>query len=96
VASQVFGSGAAQVTFSQNGNAIGGTWTATFPNPAANDAGTINGQLNGSTLQLVLNPGNPSGCPYNVTATVSGSNITGTYTTVNCTVAAGGGISLAR
>ena len=96
VASQVSGSGRVQVTFSQNGGAISGTWAATFPNAAANDAGTVSGQLNGSSLQALLNPGSPSSCPYNVTATVSNTSIAGTYTTVNCSIAVGGTINLTR
>ena len=84
------------ITGSAHGNTVGGTWTATFANPAFNDAGTVSGQLSGSSLQVMLNSGDPTACPLNVTATVASASISGTYTSVNCTVAFGGSINLTR
>ena len=37
------GSGQAQVTITQNGSNLGGTWSTSFQNPAANDAGALSG-----------------------------------------------------
>ena len=91
VVSQLSGSGSARVTLNQNGSVVTGTWTASFPE--GTDAGTVDGQVSGGSLQVMLNPGDPTNCPYRMTATVSGSTINGTYTSVHCTIAFGGSIN---
>ena len=64
--------------------------------PSAANSGTLSGTIAGSTLSLTLTPSDPRTCPFDLTATVSGNRITGTYAAFNCTVPVSGAIDLAR
>jgi hypothetical protein len=63
---------------------------------AAANGGSLSGTVTGSSLSVTLSPSDPLTCPFQVTATVNGNRITGTYAAFNCTVALSGSISLTR
>lgn len=91
---QVAGNGPAQITISQSGSTLSGTWNAT--GPGGPDSGSMTGSVSGNAVTMTLQSSVPTNCPYNVTVTVNGSLMTGTYAAFNCTVAASGGISLTK
>ena len=91
ISSVLYGNGAMAFTLAQSSKALSGTWSATFANAANNDSGSLSGNVSGSAVSIVLTPSNPFTCPFNVTATLSGStSMSGTYAAFNCTVAASG------
>jgi hypothetical protein len=45
---------------------------------------------------MTLTPSVPTLCPYAVTVTVAGNQMTGTYSALNCTAVSSGGISLTK
>ena len=96
VIDSLVGTGTIRITISQSGSTISGTWASTFPDPADNNGGTASGTLSGSSLSATLTPSNPSSCPFNVTATVSGNRMTGTYAVFTCTIAVTGSLELTR
>jgi hypothetical protein len=85
------GVGTLRTSIGQNGGALSGTWTVSYTNPANNNSGSLTGLVTGSSVTLTLTSSVPTACPFNVTATLSGSSsMSGTYATFNCTVADGG------
>lgn len=96
VASNRVGAGVATVTLNQSGSSLTGTWAAAFPDPSNNDSGSLSGTVSGSGISATLTSSVPGACPYSFTATVNGNQMSGTYATFNCTVAAGGNINLTR
>ena len=84
--STISGTGTARVTFAQSGSSLAGTWSVAATSVAAANGG----------LSVTLSPSDPLTCPFQVTATVNGNRITGTYAAFNCTVALSGSISLTR
>ena len=90
------GNGTARVTFSPSGTGLSGTWSSTFPDPSNNNSGTLSGSVNGSSVMITLTPSVPISCPFQVTATVAGNQMTGTYAAVNCSVPDSGSISLSK
>lgn len=91
---QASGSGPARVTLTQAGTALTGTWNAV--GPGGPDSGNLTGAVSGSGVAMTLQSSVPSNCPYTVNVTVTGASMTGTYAAFNCTVAASGGITLAK
>jgi hypothetical protein len=91
---QVAGSGSARVDFAGTNSNLTGTWSVT--GPSGPDSGTLNGAVNGSAVTLTLTPSVPVNCPYAVTATMSGTQLTGTYAATNCSQAVSGGLSLTK
>ena len=68
-----------RATISQSGSSLSGTWTGTTEANSLNgNNGTLSGGVNGASVSLTLTP-SPAICPFNVTATVSGNDVTGTY-----------------
>ena len=89
------GSRPAQVTIAQSGTDLSGTWSATTP--GGTDSGPLSGSIDGSTLSISFFSAVPQGaCHYGVTATVSGNQMTGTWTTVTCVTPANGTLSLTK
>lgn len=88
------GNGTAQVTLAQNGGSVSGTWSTNDPTGAA--SGTVSGSRNGSSVSITLQPSNPTFCQMSVTASVSGTQMTGTWATVQCTGFASGSISMTK
>ena len=92
----VAGTGTATVTLAQDGSDLTGTFQTTFANPSNNGSGSVRGSVNGNTITLQTAPSVPTACPFNVTATVQGGQVTGTYAAFNCTVAASGTLTLTK
>ena len=89
------GSRPAQATFAQSGTNLSGTWSATTP--GGPDSGPLSGSIAGNALSVSFVSAVPVGaCHYAVTATVSGNQITGTWTTVSCVTPANGGLTLTK
>jgi hypothetical protein len=88
------GSGGAQVSISQTGDSLSGTWGVN--GPTSPDSGSLTGTFNGSAVSMTLSPSVPTSCPYRVTATVSGNSMVGTYAAFNCTLPVAGGITLTK
>ena len=91
------GNGNFGVTFVQSGCAVTGIWSADFTVPACDALGSLEGGLDGSTLDVTLNQTGDD-CRVDVNGVVSGANqITGTYTQRGgCEVIAGGTLSIQR
>ncbi len=89
------GTGRLAFTFAQSAAALSGTWSTTYSNPGYNNGGSLSGSVSGSSVTLTLTPSVPTYCPYNVTGTLSGSTLSGTYAAFNCTVAVSGTFSAA-
>ena len=84
----------------QSGSSLTGTWL-TDPCASCGPNGTVSGSVNGSSVALTFNaPGSEPSCPFPVavTATVNGSQMSGTYATVNsgCSIAVTGSGSWTR
>ena len=84
----------------QSGSSLTGTWL-TDPCASCGPNGTVSGSVNGSSVALTFNaPGSAPSCPFPVavTATVNGSQMSGTYATVNsgCSIAVTGNGSWTR
>jgi hypothetical protein len=81
-------------------DSVTGTWATTFPDSIDNLSGAVAGKINGSTLSVRLKPNNPPTCqygPFYLTASLSGTtSMTGTFATINCTVADSGTFSATR
>ncbi len=90
------GPGTITATLAQNGTAVSGTFQAIFPVTALIGSGSLSGTLIGSALALTATPSDPTDCPFHLTATVDGEDITGTYAVFNCTVAISGTIDVTR
>jgi hypothetical protein len=88
------GPGTIQFTISQSESALTGTYTVKFPAAANAVTGTLAGTLSGSTVTLVLTPPNGAGCLEDVTVSVSGSSMSGTYAYANCGAIDTGTLSL--
>lgn len=76
------GTGTLSVSLSQSGQALSGTWQVTYG--TANGSGNLTGAVNGANLALTLEPTSQNDCTVNVTATVTGSTMSGNYSMSNC------------
>lgn len=87
---------AIRLSLLQNGQDVTGTWAA-YETPEAGTGGPLGGRVNGATLSISLHENIPaSQCRLDVTATVSGRRMVGTYATFNCPGSAGGSIELSK
>jgi hypothetical protein len=82
------GSGTLSFSLAQTGDSVTGTWSIAYANPAADISGLAAGDVNGSTISILLRPSNPPTCqygPFEIAATVTGrSVISGSYSSVQC------------
>jgi hypothetical protein len=90
------GTGSARTTLTQSGSHVSGTWSLTFPDSFYNLSGSLSGTVGEGGTQLTLTPSVPTACPYLVVADLHGSTLSGTFSTMNCTVAQSGSIRLSR
>ena len=89
--------GTATVTITQTGSSLSGTWSTVYPTePPLTTSGAFSGTANGMALQGTLSPSDPDLCSYTINATVSGTVMTGTFATVNCTGSESGTVMLTR
>jgi hypothetical protein len=83
-----------RATISQSGASLSGTWAST--NSSNTNGGMLSGSVNGSSVSVTLTPSIATTCPLSVTATVNGSQMTGTYAAASCTVVVKGSITLTK
>ena len=93
--------GTVRTTLSQNGTDLSGTWTVTYANPTMAGSGTLSGSVSGTSVNMMLSPSVPTGCSLRVTATLTSPIappmfLQGTYASVSCTAASGGGVVLQK
>jgi hypothetical protein len=81
----VAGAGNFNATLSQTGGTVTGTWHIAFPSHGFHNAGQVNGSMGGTSLVAILTPSDPRTCPFNLTATLSGNQLSGTYASFDCT-----------
>jgi hypothetical protein len=95
----LFGSGTLQLTISQTGNNLSGTYSSNYPAAGASGGGAISGTVNnGQTVSATLQPSIPTACPYQLTGVIAGggANVSGTYASFNCTVGVTGTFNVNR
>lgn len=93
---QRLGSGTLTLSISQTGDSVSGIWSTAYADTANDIGGRVTGSVSGSTLSILLRPLSPPTCqygPFEVTATLTGTALSGTYTTVQCAVEDGGTIA---
>jgi hypothetical protein len=95
ITSNISSPGHVTTTLTRSGSRIGGTWSMSDGDGNSN-SGSVDGTLSGSSLTLTLNPSDPTTCPFNVTATINGSSMSGTYAAFQCTVSLGGSLTLTK
>jgi hypothetical protein len=83
-----------RATILQSGASLSGTWAST--NSSNTSGGMLSGSVDGSSVSVTLTPNIATTCPLSVTATVNGSQMTGTYAAASCTVAVKGSITLTK
>ena len=88
------GMGTARVTLNQSGSTLTGTWATSLP--GSDNGGSLTGSVNGSALSIVLDTSDPTSCPFNLTATVNGNRMTGTYAAFNCSIVVTGSLDLTK
>jgi len=90
------GAGSFHATLAQNGGAINGSWTTTYANAAYNNAGSLKGIVSANSVTLTLTSDVTGLCPSNVTAAISGTTLSGTYATFDCSFTDGGQFSVTK
>jgi hypothetical protein len=90
------GVGTVNATLTQHGGALNGSWTTTYENAAYNNAGSLTGIVSASSVTLTLTSSVTGLCPSNVTAAISGTTLSGTYATFNCSFTDGGQFSVTK
>lgn len=94
-----YGSGSVQLTLSQSGTSITGTYASQYPAYSVVGGGSVSGTVNNSqTLSATLQPSIPTACPYQLTGTISGggANISGTYAAFNCSAVVTGTFNVTK
>ncbi len=90
----VAGVGQGNLAISQSGNQFTGSWQISFYSGV--NSGSLQGTASGNSVNVQLYPSDPTGCPFNVTATRSGNTMTGNYAAFDCTGSVSGTLSVAR
>lgn len=88
------GLGQGNLTISQSGSQLSGTWQIGFGGGV--NSGYLEGTVNGSSVNVQLYPSNPAACPFNVIATRSGDTLVGNYAAFNCTGSISGTLTVMR
>jgi hypothetical protein len=93
----VYGTGVATLEIHQNGQTLGGAYTAAFPSLSV--SGTLSGSIAGTVVNLTFTP-TPSGssCTFVLSGTASnfGSTVQGAYKTPGCTTGENGSLTTNR
>lgn len=87
IVDQRLGTGTLSLSLAQAGDSVTGTWSTTYADTTQDNAGLVVGSISGSTLSILLRPLTPPTCqygPFDVTASVTGMTLSGTYSTVQC------------
>jgi len=90
----VAGPGQGNLTISQSGSQLSGSWQIGFGTGVS--SGSLEGTANGDSITAQLYPSDPTACPFNVTATLSGDTMNGNYAAFDCTGAISGTLSMTR
>jgi hypothetical protein len=101
ISDALLGSGTLSLSLVQYpSDSVTGTWATTFANSNDDLSGAVAGNINGSTLSVRLKPNNPPTCqygPFALTASLTGTtSMTGTFATIDCTVADSGTFSATK
>jgi hypothetical protein len=96
ITSNVAGNGTIRLSLLQSGSKLTGTWATSFPNAAADNSGSLIGNVTDSQIGATLNPSVPTACPSTVAGSVNGTMITGTYAAFNCSAVSSGGFSVTK
>ncbi len=88
----VSGDGTITLNLSQRGPGLFGSWSSAFPRPPFNVSGSLSGTMTGTPFILFLRPATPIVCgpeetltgTLAVSATISGDQISGPFTILNC------------
>jgi hypothetical protein len=101
ISDALLGNGTLSLSLVQSpSDSVTGTWMTTFPDPNDDLSGPLAGNIKGSTLSAVLRPSNPPTCqygPFDLTASLAGTtSMTGTFATINCTIADSGTFSVTK
>jgi opacity protein-like surface antigen len=88
VSDTVGGVGQGNLTISQSGSQLTGSWQIGFTGGL--NSGSLQGTVSGSSVSVQLYPSRPDACPYNLTATRSGDTLTGNYAAYNCSISISG------
>jgi hypothetical protein len=86
--------GSIRATISQANGLLSGTWASSNSN--STNGGMVSGSVNGSSVSVTLTPGLTSTCALTVTATVNGTQMTGTFDAVSCATVVKGSITLTK
>jgi hypothetical protein len=86
------GSGTMTATLAENDSTVTGTFATSFPQ--GNGGGSVSGSRTDNALTLTVIPAVGTACPVNVTATIDGDEIRGTYAAFNCNVPETGNFTL--
>jgi hypothetical protein len=94
VTDSLCGAGTFQGVLTQSGSSVTGTGTVGFARIACGGVkGSFSGTASGASLQATLQSNDPQYCSLALTATLSGSTLTGTYAAVSCAYTETGTIS---
>jgi hypothetical protein len=85
------GTGSLTIALTHSGSYVTGTWRGAEIGWRA-----LNGTTDGSLVNATLLPSVPTACPYNLTASVSGNRMTGTYVSFNCAFPVTGAVDVTR
>jgi hypothetical protein len=101
ISDALLGTGTLSLSLVQSpSDSVTGTWATTFADPNDDLSGAVAGNIRGSTLSAVLKPNNPPTCqygPFGLTASLAGTtSMSGTFATLNCTVADSGTFSATK
>jgi hypothetical protein len=101
ISDALLGSGTLSLSLVQyRSDSVTGTWATAFANSNDDLSGAVAGNINGSTLSVRLKPNNPPTCqygPFTLTASLTGTtSMTGTFATIDCTVADSGTFSATK
>ena len=101
ISDALLGNGTLSLSLVQSpSDSVTGTWATTFPNSNDDLSGAVAGTIKGSTLSVRLKPNNPPTCqygPFYLTASLTGTtSMTGSFATINCTVADSGTFSATK
>ena len=90
----VFGLGFAEMTIIQEGSSLTGTFSLIYATGEA--GGTLEGTINGSRIEVILEPISPDVCSSVVMGSVSGDEFAGTFETIDCDLPQEGTLDLTR
>ena len=86
----------ARLLITDVGSSLTGSWSVDATSVTGANGGRLFGTVVGSSVLIGLTSNDPLTCSFDVTATITGNTLTGTYDTFNCTAGLSGSISVTR